>query len=110
MNSILAVVVVLSVLVMNLPFGYWRSGTRRMSCQWMLAIHIPVAISVILRLTLLGHNWSLLPAFVAAFALGQLGGGQVRKILHKGISRRPVASHTHRVAVQTGTASNLRLR
>jgi hypothetical protein len=49
----------------------------------MMSIHIPVPIAIILRLSFFGWNWFLLPAFVAAFTVGQLSGGQLRKELKK---------------------------
>jgi hypothetical protein len=72
-----------SVAFINGFFGYWRSNVRRLSPQWLLAIHIPVPIAIALRLVFLGWSWVLLPAFVAAFAIGQFGGGQVRRLLRR---------------------------
>ena len=79
-----AIIPILStVAFINIFFGYWRSNVRRLSLQWLLAVHIPVPIAIGLRLTFLGWSWVLLPAFVAAFFLGQFGGGQIRRILKK---------------------------
>ncbi len=78
-----AVPILSSVAFINVFFGYWRSNVRRLSPQWLLAVHIPVPIAIALRLIFLGWSWVLLPAFVAAFAIGQFGGGQIRRLLKK---------------------------
>jgi len=70
--------VLITILLINIIFGYWRSSTRRLSVQWVMAIHIPVPIAIGLRLALLGWSWALLPAFVAAFAAGQFIGDKIR--------------------------------
>ncbi len=76
-------VLALLVVLLNLPFGYWRAGTRRYSIPWFLAIHIPVPLAVGLRMQA-GMTWQLstLPVFVGAFFLGQFLGGRVRRVRH----------------------------
>ena len=75
--------VCLIIIFINVIFGYWRSNTQKFSFQWLLAIHIPVPLAIILRLTLLGWNWLMLPIFVGAFAAGQFTGGVIRRFLQK---------------------------
>ena len=70
-----------AILIINIPFGYWRVNTRRFSWQWILAIHVPVPIAIGLRLAFLGWNWALIPLFVAAFSIGQFTGGRLRRRL-----------------------------
>ena len=77
----LILVVFLSIFLINIVFGYWRSNTRRFSPQWIIAIHIPVPIAIALRLALLGWNWLELPLFVLAFFLGQYSGSKIRVLL-----------------------------
>jgi hypothetical protein len=72
------VLVLVSIFLLNILFGYWRSNTKRLSVQWMMSIHVPVPIAVGLRLSLLGWSWTLLPAFVTAFATGQYARGKIR--------------------------------
>ena len=81
--SAATVPVLSSVALINVFFGYWRSNVRKLSLPWILAVHIPVPISIALRLAFLGWSWLLLPAFVAAFAIGQFSGGQIRRLLKK---------------------------
>lgn len=68
------------ILALNLPFGFWRAGTRRFSVPWFLAVHVPVPLAVGLRVSA-GMGWRLatLPVFVGAFFAGQFLGGRVRR-------------------------------
>ena len=67
------------VFLMNVPFGFWRAGVRRFSGPWFAAVHVPVVLSIGLRV-LLGMRFVLgaIPVFVAAFFLGQSLGGAAR--------------------------------
>lgn len=79
--------VALGVAALNVPFGFWRAGTRRFTLPWFLAVHVPVPLAVALRLAIgLGWRLSTLPLFVAAFFAGQFVGGSVRR---HWVSRRP---------------------
>jgi hypothetical protein len=68
------------VLMLNMPFGYWRASARRFSMQWMFAIHMPVPVVVALRIYS-GLGWRLItfPVLIGAFFLGQFVGGKLRK-------------------------------
>jgi len=64
------------IFVLNIPFGFWRAQTKKLSRQWFLAVHIPVVLSIGLRLLVgVGFVLRLLPLFVGAFFLGQALGG-----------------------------------
>jgi len=80
------------VLIMNLPFGYWRANVRTLSAQWFLAIHLPVVLIVVLRI-LSGMGWQVetIPALVAAFFAGQFSGRMLRGWWRKR-ARVPVTS------------------
>jgi hypothetical protein len=67
------------IFVVNLPFGYWRAGVRRLSPAWFVAVHAPVVLAIAMRL-LAGIPFRLvtLPLFVAAFFAGQMTGGRIR--------------------------------
>lgn len=63
------------VLIINLPFGYWRANVRRLSPGWFAAIHLPVGVAVLLRaLSGLGFELSTIPVLVAGFSTGQFLG------------------------------------
>ena len=68
------------ILAVNLPFGFWREGTRRFSIPWFLAVHGAVPLVVLLRLAFgMGFRWELLPFFVAAYFGGQTLGARWRR-------------------------------
>ena len=71
-----------TVFVGNVPFGYWRGNVRTFSVQWALAIHVPVALAVLMRLA------SHIPfepfttlLMVVAFFTGQSAGQRARPTL-----------------------------
>ncbi len=69
------------IFLINTFFGYWRSSTRRFSVQWLMAIHIPVALAIVARLLLSEWDWATVPIFVAAFIAGQYVGGIIKSYL-----------------------------
>lgn len=71
--------VALAILVINLPFGYWRAGVRKFSPAWFAAVHLPVPLAIGLRYAVgLPFRLATLPVFVAAFFGGQFFGARVR--------------------------------
>jgi hypothetical protein len=69
----------LAVLLVNVPFGYWRAGLRRLSPLWFVAIHAPIPLAIALRVAAgIPFRLDTLPIFVAAYIGGQLIGGRVR--------------------------------
>ncbi len=85
------ILVVALIFLLNIPFGYWRSNTSRLSTQWLMAIHTPVLLAIGVRVLLTGWNWAMLPVFVAAFAAGQYTGGKLRNYLVRR-EQRPLSS------------------
>jgi hypothetical protein len=80
-------IVALLVLLVNLPFGYWRASVPVRSRQWFLAIHLPVPIVVALRIVGdIGFAFWTYPVLIGAFALGQWIGGRVHTM------RRPAVA------------------
>lgn len=78
MNALL--VVAIAVLIVNLPFGFWRAGAIKFSRTWFLAVHLPVPLVVGMRYAA-GLGWQLktFPVLVGAFFLGQFLGGLLRQ-------------------------------
>lgn len=73
-------IILLFTLVVNVPFGWWRAGTRKLSPAWFVAVHAPVALIAALRIGIgLGWRWGLLPFTVAAYCTGQFVGGRLRR-------------------------------
>jgi hypothetical protein len=81
--KMVSLLVILSILIINLIFGYWRANTEKFTWQWILAIHIPVPIAIGLRLLFLGWNWMMIPVFVLVFFAGQYTGSILRRSLVK---------------------------
>jgi hypothetical protein len=69
--------------VVNLPFGYWRDGLRKLSPAWFVAVHAPVpAVIVLRRVGEVGLSWTTLPVLVGAYFAGQALGARVRRWRH----------------------------
>ena len=71
------------IFLINIFFGYWRSNTRRFSVQWLMAIHIPIALAIVVRLLLLEGDWDTVPVFIAAFIGEQNDGGTIKNYLER---------------------------
>ena len=73
-------VLALAVALMNVPFGYWRAGTKKLTLPWFVAVHAPVPIVVVLRLAA-GVPWRLsaFGVLAGAFFTGQYAGGVLRR-------------------------------
>ena len=70
------------ILVLNIPFGFWRASTEKFKLSWFMAIHIPVPVIIILRYTTgIGWNFVTFPLFIGAFFAGQLLGSQISLLL-----------------------------
>jgi hypothetical protein len=80
MSTLQAVALVATLtFALNVPFGWWRAGLRKLSPLWFVAIHAPVPIVVALRFAAgLPFRWTLLPVFVAAYFGGQFVGARLR--------------------------------
>ncbi|MGD8977286.1 MAG: hypothetical protein PVG91_06745 [Gammaproteobacteria bacterium] len=70
----------LGIVVVNLPFGYWREGVRKFSPAWFVAVHAAVPLVLLMRLAL-DIDWRLvtLPFMVAAYFGGQTIGARLRR-------------------------------
>ncbi|MHB0916023.1 MAG: hypothetical protein ACYC4M_10175 [Thermoleophilia bacterium] len=69
--------VIAAAAVINLPCGYLRAGYPRLSWPWLVAIHAPVPLVIVLRL-LSDNGWGIVPLLIASAVLGQLAGGLLR--------------------------------
>ncbi len=77
--NVTLILVALAVLVLNLPFGYYRAGTRKFTWPWFLAVHSPVPLVIALRYASgLGFKLITFPVLIGAFFCGQLLGGRLR--------------------------------
>jgi len=69
-------ILVALVVLLNLPFGAWRTTTARYSALWFVAIHVPIPLVIVLRLAM-GYGYVLVPFLVAAAVAGQVAGGRL---------------------------------
>jgi hypothetical protein len=69
------VAVLVAVVVVTLPFGFYRAYTRKMSLRWFLAIHLPVILVVVARVE--AHlPYMFIPFTCLAFASAQFLGAK----------------------------------
>jgi hypothetical protein len=74
----------LVVIILNIPFGYWRTNVKNYSFQWFLAVHIPVPFIVALRIfSDIGFSGYTYLFLVSAFFIGQKVGSAIHKYLDK---------------------------
>jgi hypothetical protein len=67
------------IAALNLPFGYWRAGLRKLSPLWFVAIHAPIPLALGLRFALgIPFRWVTLPIFALAYFTGQVAGARMR--------------------------------
>jgi hypothetical protein len=76
MEPVLIGVLFVTALATNAVLGVWRSGLRRFSPSWFLAIHASIPLLVAMRLLLIRPNWVIPPEIGLAF-VGQFVGGRV---------------------------------
>lgn len=69
-----------AIVLINLPFGYWREGVKKFSPAWFVAVHAAVPVIVVMRMVL-DIEWRLvsLPFMVAAYFGGQTIGARMRR-------------------------------
>ena len=72
------------VLLLNIPFGYWRGQVQTYSRQWFFAIHLPVPLVIAIRLSSgLGWQFITFPVMVGAFFAGQLLGSTLHQVAQR---------------------------
>ena len=77
-------IVSLLVIILNIPFGYWRANVKRFSIQWYLSVHIPVPFIIALRIfSDIGFIWYTYVFLVTAFFIGQRIGSFIHKHMEK---------------------------
>ena len=74
----LTIFVTMAALVLNLPFGYLRMNTRKLSFMWFVYIHLPIPAIFILR-KMAGLDYKFIPIIVAGAVAGQFLGGRLNK-------------------------------
>lgn len=77
----------LLVLLLNIPFGYWRAMEKKLSWQWFLTIHLPIPLVILIRFQFnLGFELYTYPIMLSAFFAGHFLGKILNKIFAKKIT------------------------
>ncbi|MFV0366008.1 MAG: hypothetical protein ACK5JS_05810 [Mangrovibacterium sp.] len=81
MNTIFIVLFdTLLILLLNIPYGMWRTRVKKLSFEWFCSIHLPIPYIVVIRQwTGIGFAWWTYPLFVGAFFTGQLLGKKISR-------------------------------
>ena len=81
------IIVVLAIVVLvTLPFGFYRAYTRKLSLRWFLAIHVPVVLVFLARFE--AHlSYVFIPLTVLAFAARPDSRWQSRPLVDQPTSR-----------------------
>jgi hypothetical protein len=83
-------VVLAIVFLVTLPFGFYRTYTRKLSLRWFLAIHVPVILVFLTRYE--AHlSYVFIPLTCVAFAAAQVLGGKTGRWWGR---RRPAVQAT----------------
>jgi len=71
-------IILLFICLLNLPFGYWRGHVRPFSFPWILAVHLPVSLVIIVNI-LGGIGWHIktFPLLAWVYFMGQYLGGNI---------------------------------
>jgi hypothetical protein len=73
----------------NALLGMWRSGLRRFSPAWFVAIHASIPLLIAMRLVLIRPNWVIPPEIGLAF-VGQFVGARLPLHRRPGLGASPV--------------------
>ncbi len=76
MESVYIALLFFTALSSNTALGMWRSGLRRFSPAWFVAIHASIPLLIAIRLLLIKSTWVIPPEIGLAF-VGQFVGGRV---------------------------------
>ncbi len=69
----------ITTIIINIPFGYWREGVRKFSINWFIAVHAAVPIIITLRI-MTGIEWRVatIAFLVICYFLGQFFGARLK--------------------------------
>ena len=62
----------------NIPLGYLREGTPRLSMRWFVYIHLSIPFIIVLRIVN-GIGWQAIPFTLGLAITGQWLGGRARR-------------------------------
>jgi formyltetrahydrofolate hydrolase len=89
MNVVWFILGLIITFLVNIPFGFWRAHAKKTGnkLEWILAVHLPVPLVVLLRY-MAGLSWNregapFILIFVLAYFLGQKAGGKLYTKAHE---------------------------
>lgn len=65
--------------ILNVPMGYLRTKTRKLSLNWFLCVHATIPVIIISRLRS-ELDLRYIPVFILAAIVGQVFGGRIELI------------------------------
>jgi hypothetical protein len=68
----------LIALILNLPFGWLRTYTRKFSLAWAVCIHAPIPIVAAIRIYT-HTDWVYIPLFLLFSIIGQVAGSKLKQ-------------------------------
>ena len=66
--------------ILNLPFGWLRTYTRKFSIAWAVCIHAPIPIVAFIRIYT-HTSWAYIPLFFVFSIAGQILGSRLKTCL-----------------------------
>ena len=82
---------VAAALALNSPSAPIASTVRRLSPKWFLAIHLPIPLIFVLRVSA-GYGYSFIPWLFVGAVGGQLVGARLWHLVAPSIARRPTGA------------------
>jgi len=74
--------VALIVFLINLPCGFFRARSEKLSKFWFFWVHVPIPFVIALRIASgLGFKLYTFPIVISAYFLGQFTGGMFYRLL-----------------------------
>lgn len=78
-----SIVLMVLVLLIATPFGYWRVKTRRYSLAWFLSVHLPIPPIYLMRKEM-GLSLVYVPIITIFLILGHALGARLHRFLVNG--------------------------
>lgn len=75
-DVLLVLLLIFAAFLLNLPFGYLRHRSKKLSLKWFLYIHLPIPFIYVLR-TIAGFGYQIIPIIAVGAIIGQLVGGRI---------------------------------
>lgn len=78
-NLVLILIISVTALFVNIPFGVLRSKYKKLSIPWFLCIHAPIPVVASIRI-LTKVPMYYIPLFLLVSIVGQIVGGRIKRL------------------------------